>query len=65
MMDPGSLFVRAHNLNYVILFISRNDLLQIVIDQNTVNHYHFLDETISTFFSSDRVNEDPIWVKIS
>jgi hypothetical protein len=62
---PGSLFVRASNLNYLILFISRNDILEIVIGENVVDYYSFEDSTVSMFFTSDRLKEDPIWIKIS
>lgn len=65
MIEPGSLFVRVVNLNYLILFISRNDILEIVIGENAVDHYRFEDSTVSMFFTSDRLKEDPIWIKIS
>jgi len=65
MIEPGSLFVRASNLNYLILFISRNDILEIVIGENVVDYYSFEDSTVSMFFTSDRLKEDPIWIKIS
>lgn len=65
MIEPGSLFVRVVNLNYLILFISRNDILEIVIGENVVDYYSFEDSTVSMFFISDRLKEDPIWIKIS
>jgi len=65
MIEPGSLFVRASNLNYLILFISRNDILEIVIGEGVVDYYSFEDSTVSMFFTSDRLKEDPIWIKIS
>ena len=65
MIEPGSLFVRASNLNYLILFISRNDILEIVIGENVVDYYSFEDSTVSMFFTSDRLKEDPVWIKIS
>lgn len=64
MIEPGSLFVRKTNLNYLIFFISRNDILEIVINENVVDLWRFEDETILTFFTNDRLKEAPVWLKL-
>ena len=62
---PGSLFVRIANINYLILFISRNDMLTVSIRYKTLNLHFFSDQTMTSFLKMAFGEKDPIWTKIS